>query len=31
MGGLAEIGDNPTEWINVCVAEAYDARAVIAK
>jgi hypothetical protein len=31
MGGLAEIGDNPSEWINVCVAEAYDARAVIAK
>ena len=31
MGGLAEIGDDPTEWVNVCVAEAYDARAVIAK
>jgi hypothetical protein len=31
MGGLAEIGDDPTEWINVCVADAYDAQAVIAK
>jgi uncharacterized membrane protein len=31
MGGLAEIGDDPAEWINVCVADAYDARGVIAK
>jgi hypothetical protein len=31
MGGLSEIGDDPAEWINVCIADAYDARAVIAK
>ncbi len=31
MGGLAEIGYDPAEWINVCVAEAYDVAAVVAK
>ncbi len=31
MGDLAEIGDDPEEWINVCVAEAYDVDAVVAK
>jgi hypothetical protein len=23
MGGLAEIGKDPTEWINRCVANSY--------
>ena len=31
MGGLAEIGDDPAEWINVCIAGAYDVGAVVAK
>jgi len=31
MGGLAEIGDNPDEWVNVCVADTYDVEAVVAK
>jgi hypothetical protein len=30
-GGLAEIGDNPDEWVNVCVADTYDVEAVVAK
>lgn len=31
MGGLAEIGYDPAEWINVCVAQAYDVAAVVSK
>jgi hypothetical protein len=31
MGGLAEIGYNPKEWINRCVAQAYGIEEVVAK
>ncbi len=31
MGFLAEIGYNPDEWINRCVAQAYGVHAVVAK
>jgi len=31
MGGLAEIGYDPNEWINRCVAQAYGLKRVIAK
>lgn len=31
MGGLAEIGYDPDEWINRCVAQAYEVDAVVAK
>jgi hypothetical protein len=31
MGGLAEIGFNPDEWINRCVAQTYGLEKVIAK
>ncbi len=31
MGGLAEIGEDRAEWINVCIAGAYDVGAVVAK
>jgi hypothetical protein len=31
MGGLAEIGHDPEEWINRCVAGTYGLRAVVAK
>lgn len=31
IGGLTEIGYDPAEWINVCVAQAYGLKRVIAK
>ena len=31
MGGLAEIGRDPNEWINRCVAQTYDLKTVVAK
>lgn len=31
MGGLAEVGEDPAEWINACVAAAYALEAVVAK
>jgi hypothetical protein len=31
MGGLAEIGRDPREWINRCVAGTYGLRSVVAK
>jgi hypothetical protein len=31
MAGLAEVGEDPAEWINVCVAAAYALDAVVAK
>ena len=31
MGGLAEIGDDPDEWVNHCIAITYDVDAVVAK
>jgi hypothetical protein len=31
MGGLAEIGYDPEEWVNRCVAQAYGLKEVIAK
>ena len=31
MGGLAEIGRDPNEWINRCVAQSYGLKTVIAK
>jgi hypothetical protein len=31
MGGLAEIGRDPKEWINRCLAGAYDLNSVVAK
>jgi len=31
MGGLAEIGRDPEEWINRCVAGTYGLEAVVAK
>jgi hypothetical protein len=31
MGGLAEIGDDPAEWVNHCIALTYDVDGVVAK
>jgi hypothetical protein len=31
MAGLAEVGQDPSEWINACVAMAYGLRRVVAK
>ena len=31
MGGLAEIGRDPNEWINRCVAQSYGLKTVVAK
>jgi hypothetical protein len=31
MGGLAEIGYDPDEWVNRCVAQTYGLKRVIAK